>query len=349
MKKFPFSVKSPLLTRQLNIVMPEFPCRASRGSVLSGFAPEDCGNDKLGNFVLGVILLLLLSFSCSPEKAAERKAADRAVTPPPAAVAGVDSAGRYSLEVIPATADRNATLTAIPRGFRSPGDDIEWLVNDGLSAKGQTFRTKDVLRGDLVKAKAVVNGKEVMSNVIQIKNTPPELTKVKLMPEVFKPGDEMYVDAEAKDDDGDSATVLYEWTKNGQPAGDGKVIEGQVKRGDKISVKVTPFDGEEKGRPITVATEVRNMPPAIEAHNNFNFDGKVWTYQVKASDADGDPLAYSLSVAPQGMTIDPGTGRVTWIVPEEFRGKTSFTVVVKDGQGGEASYTAKVSITEEKD
>jgi hypothetical protein len=159
----------------------------------------------------------------------------------------------------------------------------------------------------------------------------------------------MYVDAEAKDDDGDSATVLYEWTKNGQPAGAGKVIEGEVKRGDKITVKVTPFDGEDHGRAITVATEVRNMPPAIVDHNTFDFDGKVWTYQVKASDADGDPLSYSLSVAPQGMTIDPDSGRVTWIVPYDFRGKTSFTVAVKDGHGGEASYTARVRITEEKE
>jgi hypothetical protein len=74
----------------------------------------------------------------------------------------------------------------------------------------------------------------------------------------------------------------------------------------------------------------------------------VWTYQVKASDPDGDQLTYALSVAPQGMIIDPDTGRVTWTVPYDFRGKTSFTVVVKDGQGGEASYTAKVRITDEE-
>jgi hypothetical protein len=294
------------------------------------------------------LLIFLLLFSCSPKKADEQKAAETAV-PATASANAPAAAGRYSLEVIPATADRNATLTAIPRGFKPSGSDIEWLVNDGLSAKGQTFGTKDVHRGDLVKAKAVVNGTEVLSNVIQIKDTPPELTKVKLMPEVFRPGDEMYVDAAAGDDDGDSTTILYEWTKNGQPAGAEKVIEGQVKRGDKITVKVTPFDGEEQGRAITVATEVRNMPPTIEGHNKFDFDGKVWTYQVTASDADGDPLSYSLSVAPQGMTIAPDTGLVTWAVPDDFRGKTTFTTVVKDGQGGEASYTAKVSITEEKE
>jgi hypothetical protein len=201
----------------------------------------------------------------------------------------------------------------------------------------------------LVKAKAVVNGTEVLSNAIQIRNTPPELTKVKLMPEVFKPGDEMYVDAAANDDDGDSTTILYAWTRNGEPAGAEKAIEGGVKRGDKITVTVTPFDGEDQGKAITVATEVRNMPPAIVNQTKFDFDGKTWTYQVKASDPDGDPLSYSLSVAPQGMTIDPHTGHVTWVVPDDFRGKTTFTVLVKDGHGGEATYTARVNITEEKE
>jgi hypothetical protein len=293
---------------------------------------------------IGLTISLLLLLSCSPEKMAGPKAAGTA------AGTSLESAeaGRYSLEVIPAQADRNGTLTAIPRGFRSSGDEIEWLVNDGPSAKGQTFKMHDVRKGDLVKAKAVVDGKEVTSNVVQIKNAPPELTKVKLMPEVFKPGDEMYVDAEAKDEDGDDAGILYEWTKNGEPAGTGKVIEGQVKRGDKITVKVTPSDGEDQGQAITVATEVRNMPPAIIDHNKFEFDGNVWTYQVKASDPDGDQLTYALSVAPQGMIIDPDTGRVTWTVPYDFRGKTSFTVVVKDGQGGEAGYTAKVRITDEE-
>lgn len=290
---------------------------------------------------VGLILFLLL-FSCSSDKSADR--ATETGTANLAQTARADISAQYSLEVVPVNADRNATLTAIPRGFRSSGVDIDWLVNDALAAKGQTFKTKDVQRGDFVKAKAVVNDREILSNVVQIKNTPPELTKVKLMPEVFKPGDEMYVDAEARDDDGDDATTLYEWTKNGQSAGRGKVIEGQVRRGDKITVTVTPTDGESRGPAITVSTEVRNMPPAIVDHNKISFDGKHWSYQVKASDPDGDPLTYSLNEGPKAMTIDPDTGLITWKVPDNFTGTTTFTVTVKDGQGGEASYAAKVTI-----
>jgi hypothetical protein len=292
------------------------------------------------------LILLLVLFSCSSGRSGDTVA--ETATASQAQTARTDMSVQYSLEVVPANADRNAALTAIPRGFKSSGADIEWLVNDALSGKGQTFRTKDVHRGDSVRAKAEVSGREISSNVIQIGNTPPELTKVKLMPEVCRPGDGMYVDAEAEDVDGDIPTILYEWTKNGQPAGTGNAIEGNVKRGDKITIKVTPFDGESKGPAVTVATAVRNMPPAIVDHNEFEFDGKVWTFQVKASDPDGDPLAYSLKEGPKRMSINPESGLVTWSVPDDFTGKTAFTVVVKDGHGGEATYTANVNIRTER-
>ena len=294
---------------------------------------------------ISLILFLLLLFSCSSEKNADKSVKTGAATP--AQTVKADSSAQYSLELVPEDCDCNSTLAIIPHGFSySDLKDIEWLVNGSPVAKGPTFKAAGTARGSSVQAKAIVKGREILSNIIQIKNTPPELTKVKLMPEIFKAGDEVYVDAAAKDVDGDEATVLYEWTKNGEPAGTGKAIEGQVKRGDKITVKVTPFDGEARGLPITLKSEIGNMPPSITEHNKFNFDGKVWTYQVKATDPDGDTLTYTLNSAPQGMKIDQNSGLITWPVPNEFRGQTAFTATVKDGHGGEASYTAKVTINE---
>ena len=40
--------------------------------------------------------------------------------------------------------------------------------------------------------------------------------------------------------------------------------------------------------------------------------GQPYTYPVKAIDPDNDPLTYSLTTAPAGMTIDPATGLITW-------------------------------------
>jgi hypothetical protein len=183
---------------------------------------------------------------------------------------------------------------------------------------------------------------------VKIKNTPPEITKVRIMPDIFKPGDALSVDVTGSDLDGDPVTFLYEWTKNGEPAGKTNKIEGGIRRGDKISLKITPFDGEHYGRPKILNTGVQNMPPVIREDNKFNFDGKVFTYQVQATDPDGDPLVYSLKSAPAGMTINSNTGLVTWIVPQDFKGKTSVVTSVKDDKGGEANYTLNIDISEMK-
>ena len=166
------------------------------------------------------------------------------------------------------------------------------------------LNTAEIKKGDKVQAKATIQGKEILSNTIQIRNSPPVISKVKILPEVFKTGDTLSVDVSASDADGDEVTVSYEWTKNGEPAGNSKRIETPLRRGDKISVRITPFDGETYGRWGVVDREIVNLPPMIIEDTIFNFDGKMYSDQIKATDPDGDTLTYSLKSAPSGMTID---------------------------------------------
>jgi hypothetical protein len=154
------------------------------------------------------------------------------------------------------------------------------------------------------------------------------------------------VEASGSDMDGDNVAILYEWTKNGEPAGKGRAIDSQIKRGDKISVKITPFDGEAYGQSIILNREVRNMPPMIVEDKKFNFNGRNFSCQLKAADPDGDTMNYSLKSAPSGMTINPSTGLITWAVPSDFKGKASFTACANDGRGGEAVQTFNVDIGE---
>lgn len=252
----------------------------------------------------------------------------------------------YSIELKPAEATRNSTLNLILKGFNFQDAKIEWVVNGNPVASQaipNQFRTAETKRGDTVQAKAIIGGVEILSNTVVIKNTPPELSKVKIMPEIFKPGDKLYVEVSGSDIDEDEVSILYEWTKNSEPAGNTKEIGAYIKRGDRISVKITPFDGEAYGKPITLLREIGNMPPMIAEDKKHIFDGKVWAYQIKATDPDGDDLAYALKTAPAGMTIDQN-GLIKWNVPPDFKGRSPVTVSVTDGHGGEATASFNVEI-----
>jgi hypothetical protein len=252
----------------------------------------------------------------------------------------------YALEITPKEATRKTILNLSSTGFDLSRAQIEWSVN------GRPFTTRvptqfdgaDAEKGATVQAKVMLQDREVASNNVQIINTPPEITRIKLMPEVFNPGDTLSVDVQGKDIDGDAISFLYEWTKNGGTAGTGSSIGTPVKRGDNISVRITPYDGTDYGNPVVLNREIRNLPPMIIDHKDFSFDDTTYTYQVKATDPDGDTLAYSLESPPDGMTIDPSTGLLKWAVPKEFKGKKDVSIVVSDGNGGTAKYNISISI-----
>ncbi len=299
-------------------------------------------------FLLYITLFLIIS--CSSEKgevgskkssAVDKKNISETIQVP----AAVTSAS-YSLEIIPADASRNSTLSLITKGFELKDAKIEWLVNGDsvASPSPEWLKLSEVKKGSNVQAKATIQDKEIFSNTILIKNAPPEISKIKFTPEIFKPGDVLGVDVAGNDIDGDKVTFIYEWTKNKEPAGSDKQIGAPIKRGDKISVKITPFDGEAYGKPIVLQRDVKNVSPIINEHTNFNFNGKTYTYQVNATDPDEDTLTYSLKSAPANMAIDPKTGAIRWDVPPDVKGKTTFTVSVTDGNGGEATQSLTFEI-----
>ncbi len=256
----------------------------------------------------------------------------------------------YSLEILPLDASRISTLSLIPRMFDLNKAKIQWLVN-GVAvpiAGGSQFKAAETKRGDKVQARAIIDGKEILSNIVEIKNAPPALTKIKIMPEVFKAGDVLYVDVVGSDPDEDEVTILYDWTKNGESVSKDKQINAAIKRGDKVDIKITPYDGKHYGRSVILHREIRNLPPMIIVDKNSRFDGNLFTYQVRASDADNDALAYSLKAAPAGMTVDKSTGLLRWDVPEGFKGKASFTVSASDGHGGEAVQIFTFEVIPEK-
>ncbi len=158
----------------------------------------------------------------------------------------------------------------------------------------------------------------------------------------------MNIEVEGKADEGRPLSFVYEWSKNGEPAGNDKQLNSTLKRGDKISVRITPFDGKEYGRSIRLDREISNMFPVIAEQKEIVFDQKLLQYQVKAYDPDGDSLKYALKSGPTGMSIDTNSGLLQWNVPTDFQGSVPVTVSVNDGHGGETLYTFSVTLSPER-
>ena len=180
-----------------------------------------------------------------------------------------------------------------------------------------------------------------------VRNSPPEIRGAQFIGGDGRPGNTLGVEVEGYDADGDPVQFEIAWLKNGQSAGTGKRLAAPVKRGDKVTVTVTPFDGKERGTSATLSREILNTPPAIEGQEQFQVGDNTVTFHVRASDADGDPLMFSLKDAPAGMSIDRSTGFVRWVTSPGTTGKVPFTVIVSDGAGGESTARFTVTIAEQ--
>jgi hypothetical protein len=174
------------------------------------------------------------------------------------------------------------------------------------------------------------------------------ITSAKLILENVDGQDVLKVSIQDKASEG--ITWVYEWTKNNQPFGRGDSVKG-FKRGDNVAVKIMPFDGEKYGNPKILTTEIKNTTPRVVEDKVAIFDGKQLSYQVKATDADGDSLTYSLMEGPPGATIDQKTGIITWSNVPEDQQKLDLKVKISDGHSGEIVYPLSVNfskVTNEK-
>jgi len=58
--------------------------------------------------------------------------------------------------------------------------------------------------------------------------------------------------------------------------------------------------------------------------------GVLYTYDVEATDPDGDTLTYSLTTGPKGMIIETATGLVTWTPDSNQTGKHNISVEISN-------------------
>jgi len=123
---------------------------------------------------------------------------------------------------------------------------------------------------------------------------------------------------EAEDPDGDPVTLRYQWLADGTPIPEQTsptiVPNNMFKRGDRLSVEVTPLDGKEAGQSFrTEAVEIGNSLPVVTSvvlEPNPAKVGDQFRAKAEASDADKDEILYQYlwwrngqPLSAQGVTL----------------------------------------------
>lgn len=136
----------------------------------------------------------------------------------------------------------------------------------------------------------------------------------------------------------DGGTGLISWTPTSDQVG-------------VTSVTVSVSDGTlSDSQEFDVNVSGANNPPTIVSTPiTTATEDTPYSYDVDATDPDGDTLTYSLAVAPAGMNIDPATGEITWTPTNAQVGDNLVTVVVEDSAAASDSQSFTVAVANVND
>lgn len=219
---------------------------------------------------------------------------------------------------------------------------VDGTVVDGVNVnvlEPNNFRKGSKVEAEVIPTSGKRLGSPFRTKALIIKNTPPVVTSASLRPVPAFAGDIISVAAESRDRDGDTVTYEIQWLVNSASASgneQGQLNTAGLKKKDRISAMVTPFDGEDRGTPFpTNYLVLSNHNPDITSVPPSGLQNGTLSYQVTANDPDGDAVTFSLAAAPPGMTIDKNTGSITWDAPVvQARQQITVKIAADDGDGG---------------
>lgn len=105
------------------------------------------------------------------------------------------------------------------------------------------------------------------------------------------------------------------------------------------------FGAQSSIKGFTVEITPGNQSPVFvqEEDRSFDHNQGIKTFQLQASDPDGDPLTYEKQIGPSWATVNAQTGLVS-VDTSVSRQTAAFSWVVRDGNGGFDSTSHDISI-----
>ncbi|MSN26302.1 MAG: hypothetical protein GJV46_10600 [Geobacter sp.] len=161
-------------------------------------------------------------------------------------------------------------------------------------------------------------------------------------------GDAVSLQIQASDPDGNTIDYSATGLPSGLSISSTGLISGSISNSaspDNATV-VTVSDGNfstSTSFTWTVNTPSINYPPVITSSPvTTAYRKQTYNYDVTASDPNGDQLKFELTKYPYGMTIDSGTGMITW--KPSNTGTYSVTIKVSDSKGAYTTQSFSISV-----
>ena len=164
-----------------------------------------------------------------------------------------------------------------------------------------------------------------------------------------KPGAALEAVVETTDEDQGGYGVLYEWRVSDRVVGrDDEFDTSALLPGDVVTLHAQLEFSDSRtdlvrSQPIVIG---RVVPPTIISKPEVGVEGGVFRYLVRATSTEsGAKLKYKLLEGPDGMTVDAGSGVMSWRPSSEQRGAFSIEVAAKDqwGSGVAQSFEIRVA------
>jgi len=180
-------------------------------------------------------------------------------------------------------------------------------------------------------------------------NRAPQITSAALT--TAKVGRQYGYALKASDPDGDALSYTLVQGPSGMTiqATSGAVewVPSSAQQGSHVvSVRVSDPGGAAATQDFAVAVAAGNAAPQITSSAaTAAAAGAPYRYDVDATDADGDTLAFSLTEAPAGMSIDTTSGLIGWTPAAGQRGTYAVAVQARDPGGLVATQAFTVTVT----
>jgi hypothetical protein len=234
--------------------------------------------------------------------------------------------------------------------------ELEWRHGGRVIARGArtTVAPEGLAKGDEVVVFVTATDGRATSDPrrasVTVGNTAPLIRAFYLAPDgEIAPGQQVTAAPQAADPDGDALEYEFAWLLNGQPVrgADGAVFDtSELKRGERLQAHVRVTDGE-AWSPIaeSMTLTLANRAPRFGALPPIDAANGAFGVELAAEDPDGDrSLRFRLLEGPQGMSVDPVSGRVSWRPGSDTIGTHAVEVAVADAYGAESAMRFELTV-----